>query len=425
MGEKMLTYWIWFAEMEGIDPYHKRILLERFSDPEEIYYAPKGALEDMEDFTPQMREALEGKDLSNARKIEKACQDKDIQILTFTDDRYPTRLKNIDDPPLVLYYRGVIPDLESVPVISVVGTRKATAYGLSIARQMGMEMSLCGAAVVSGAASGIDSMAMRGALDAGMPVVGILGCGVDVVYPKSNQELFDKVLENGCLMSEYPPGTPPHKWNFPQRNRILSGLANGVLVVEAPQPSGALITARRANEQGRDVFVVPGNVNVAACAGSNALLQEYARAACTGWDVLKMYESLYPGKLKKQDILYVGQRVEDAYAPMEKSTTLKVAQKPLTVGNRKSAAAGNDKKGIDNKPANPYSGRDTRIASLSEEERTVASCIGFEPEPVDAVIARLDMPSGKVLGILTMLALKGIVENCPGKRVRRKTEIPS
>ena len=411
--------------MEGIDPYHKRILLERFSDPEEIYYAPQSIWKDIEDLTPQMRKALEDKDLSNAKKIEKICQDKGVEILTFSDPQYPTRLKNIDDPPFVLYYRGVIPDLESVPVIAVVGTRKATAYGLSIARQMGMEMALCGAALISGAASGVDTMAMRGALDAGKTVVGVLGCGVDVVYPKSNQDLFTKVLENGCLLSEYPPGTPPHKWNFPHRNRILSGIANGVLVVEAPQLSGALITARLANEQGRDVFVVPGNVNVAACAGSNALLQTYANAACTGWDVLKMYEPLYSGKLKKQDMLYIGQRVEDAYAPLEKSATLKVAQKPLAIQNQKSGAGGNDKKGIDNKSANLYSGRDTRLVSLSEEERAVASCIGFEPEPVDAVIARLDMPAGKVLGILTMLALKGIVENCPGKRVRLKTELPS
>lgn len=421
----MLTHWIWFADMEGIDPYHKRILLELFSDPEEIYYAPKSALEDIEGLTPQMLKALEDKELSRAEKIRKVCQDKQIRILTFADAEYPVRLKNIDDPPFVLYYRGAFPDLESVPVIAVVGTRKATAYGLSIARQIGMEMALCGAAVISGAASGIDTMAMRGALDAGKPVVGILGCGVDVVYPKSNKDLFDKVLENGCLMSEYPPGTPPYKWNFPQRNRILSGLANGVLVVEAPQISGALITARRANEQGRDVFVVPGNVNVAACAGSNALLQEYAHAACTGWDVLKTYEPLYPGKLKKQDMLYVGQRSEDPYAPLEKSRTAKVAQRPATVQNQKSSVAGNDKKGIDNEPASPYSGMETRVSSLTEEERAVAACMGFDPEPVDAVIARLDMPAGKVLGILTMLALKGIVENCPGKRVMLKTQIPS
>lgn len=421
----MLVHWIWFAGLGQIDAYHKRLLLERFSDPEEIYYALPGTLNGIEWITSEMLKALEDKDLTDAKQIEKECIDKDIQILAFGDAAYPTKLKNIDDPPFVLYCRGIVPDLESVPVIAAVGTRKATAYGMSIARQMGRQIAYGGALMISGAASGIDSMAMLGAMDAGKPTVGVLGCGVDVVYPKSNKALFEKVLENGCLLSECPPGTPPYKWNFPRRNRILSGMANGVLVVEAPEISGALITARLANDQGRDVFVVPGNVNVAACAGSNALLREYAHAACTGWDVIKEYAPLYPGKLKNRDMLFAGLETENPYAAKEKSAAAKVAQKPLPIENRKTVSAEIDKKGIDNRPVSLYSGKETSRASLTEEEQAVVSCMGTEPEPVDEVIARLDMPAGKVLGILTMLALKGTVVNYPGKRVALKTQIPS
>ena len=147
---------------------------------------------------------------------------------------------------------------------------------------------------MSGGAAGVDTEAMKGALDAGFPTVGVLGCGVDITYPISNRRFFADVMKNGCLLSEYAPGTGVEKWHFPARNRIISGLSNGVLVVEAPEKSGALNTARHAFTQGRDLFVVPGNLGVDTCAGSNALLRECATAVFSGWAVMKAYADLYP-----------------------------------------------------------------------------------------------------------------------------------
>lgn len=413
----MLIHWIWFATLPQLKIGQKLALLQRFSDPEEIFHTAEAACTQVEDLTQEGRKALCDGDLSLAQKILKECSEKSISILTFGDAAYPRRLKNIADPPLVLYYKGVLPDFESVPVVAVVGTRKATAYGLTTARNMSAQIAACGALVISGAAHGIDAMAMEGAMDAGSKVVGVLGCGVDIVYPKSNSRLFKQVLENGCLMSEYPPGTQPFAWNFPRRNRILSGIASGVLVVEAPEVSGALITARQALEQGRDVFAVPGNIDVTTCTGSNALLQEGASAVFTGWDVVREYEPQYPDAVAKRDV----QWSEKAVAPLQaEQTVVKVAQERSVLEKHSRASHASDKKDIDNPAQSNYSGIGTQVAALSQDEKQILACLDSQPRPVDAVIAQVNMPASKVLGSLTMLALKGIVVNHPGKRVSRK-----
>lgn len=412
----MLQYWIWFARHQALNGLQKRLLLEHFSDPEDIYYAQADGLPEEKQSLRPLLEALQDKDLTEAEQILKDCAEKQIQILTYGDGEYPSRLRNIDEPPLVLYYTGKLPDFEAVPIIGVVGTRKATAYGLGIARRMSRQIAACGALVVSGGAYGIDAMAMQGALEAERPVAGILGCGVDVAYPKSNRKLFDQVLENGCLISEYPPGTPGLPWHFPQRNRIISGMSNGVLVVEAPEKSGALITARHAQEQGRDVFVVPGNIDVDTCAGSNALLQEQAQAVFSGWDVVREYVSLYPGKLEKRSVPAPEAEIREK-APMPQ-----VAQKPALPKKEKAENRKNVKKTIDNEQISPYSGIKDIISALSGEERALTDCLSSQPRPVDEVIAETGLPAGKVLSMLTMLALKGVVVNHPGRCVALKTE---
>ena len=297
----MLLYWIWFAQITKVSAHMKQVLLQHFRDPEDIYYADEPAFSQIPGLTEDGIASMMDKDLQQAQKIIADCKAKGIQVLTYADRQYPTRLYNIYDPPMVLYFTGVLPDWEAVPLIGVVGTRKATAYGLTTAKRFGNQICACGALVVSGGATGIDSMAMEGALEAGGPVVRVLGCGVDVVYPAGNRRLFSKVIANGCLISEYPPEEPAVAWHFPQRNRIITGMSNGLLVVEAPEKSGALNSARHAMEQGRDVFAVPGNVDVAACSGSNALLED-AIAALSGWHVVRQYEAQYPGKLHRRQL---------------------------------------------------------------------------------------------------------------------------
>ncbi len=398
----MLLHWIWFAELKDVSLMDKHRLLERFHDPEELFHTADSVLQTY---------GIRNKDLQEAQRILQKCNKKGIKLLPIADSAYPARLRNTSDAPLLLYYKGILPDWEKAPFIGVVGTRKASLYGLQIAHQMGSQIAACGGYVVSGGASGVDTAAMQGALEAGVPVIGVLGCGADVVYPRSNRRLFEQVVQNGCLISEYPPETEGIPWHFPARNRIISGISNGVLVVEAPQKSGALITANRALQQGRDVFVVPGNINTPACAGSNALLQEGAIPALSGWDVVSSYEILYPGQVHKytQRPLHTG---ESAPAKVAQTTVLPQAEAPKT-GEA-------EKKPIDNKGFSSYSVLENRHPVLGEEEKTLLAQLTRQPQEPADLIAKLGWSSGKVLSILTMLAVKGLVYKHPGGRFSLK-----
>ncbi len=401
----MLIYWVWFAQLAGISLVQKLALLQHFHDPEEIYHL-QGNISGVSE---EIMEALEHKDLTDARKILADCAQKGIRILTLREEGYPEKLRNTYDPPLVLYVKGTLPEWETIPVIGIVGTRKASPYGLHTAKRFGGQIAACGALVVSGGAAGIDTKAMEGALDALCPVVGVLGCGVDVAYPASNKNLFARVVEKGCLISEYPPKTTGIAWHFPQRNRIISGMSDGLLVVEAPHKSGALITARQAMEQGRDVYAVPGNVDVDSCAGSNALLQDRAIAALSGWDVVKEYEALYPGKVSKNRL------------PLDQpAEILKVAQTPAFSETNGQFDQINQKKAIDKEEKSTYIVLDSKQSALSETERAVLERVPREGTLVDDVIAQADLPAGTVRSILTKLSLKGLTVNHPGGRISRK-----
>lgn len=397
----MLIHWIWLSRLSGIRADQKLALLRIFRDPEEIYKADPCAFSAVDGLSAKELQSLENRDLHSARKILSDCTEKNISILTFGDAAYPARLKNIAHPPLVLYYKGCLPDWESVPVIGVVGTRKASPYGLQTARQLGCQIAACGALVASGGADGIDTQALEGALQAHKRVIVVLGFGADVVYPAKNKALFEQAQKQGCLLTEYAPGTPPNSWNFPQRNRIISGLSCGTVVVEAPERSGALNTARHTLEQGRDVFVVPGNVDSTSSAGSNQLLREGAIPVFTGWDVVSQYEYLYPGFVRRVDVT-AGETV--------------LKQQSVFPG----AETRTDNKSIDNPGKSRYSVEDNRALNLTEEEKAVLSHLTHQPVHVDKVIDAAGLPAGKVLSVLTMLAMKGAVKNHPGKCVSLK-----
>lgn len=419
----MLMHWIWLATRPGLSERAKVLVWQHFSDPEDAYYADSTAYVKIPGVTRQMQEALQDKNIKNAQRILEQCADKNIHILTIQDAAYPSRLRNIVDPPLVLYYKGKLPDFDGVPLIGVVGTRKASPYGITIAKRMGYQVARCGGTVVSGAAYGIDGMAMSGALSAGGTVIGVLGCGADVVYPLPNKPLYADTERYGCLLTEYPPGTPPIHYHFPKRNRIISGLSCGVLVVEAPYRSGALNTARQAAEQGRDVFVVPGNVDVATCAGSNALLREGAIAVTHGWDVLSEYEALYPGKVhpmqQQSRMNAYPDEMEMVRAEAEKKP-LKVAQKPRILEKIKASKRKNDKKVIDNGEPSPYIDVEKSLPELSSEEQAVIDQLKQGERLTDDVIAESGLPAGKMLAVLTMLEVKGLIKRLPGNRLALK-----
>ena len=419
----MLVHWIWLAHRSKLSDLNKRILLEHYRDPEEVYYADVEALGQCVELSAEAVSSLEDKDLETCQEILDRCARLKLKILTMQDAAYPAKLKNISDPPLVLYYKGQLPDFDGSPVIGVVGTRKASVYGLTAAKRMGYQIAKCGGIVVSGMAYGIDAMAMSGALTAGKETVGVLGCGVDLVYPASNRSLFQDVEAYGCILSEFAPGTPPAKWTFPKRNRIISGLSNGVLVVEAPEKSGALITAGLALEQGRDVFVVPGNIDQPGFVGSNRLLRDGGTVVSCGWDVISEYQGLYPGKIREDttpcQISADLREAEKNAAEWEKPQP-KVAEKTKLPGKKRDVEKTIEKKAIDNSSSGSYIDVNDRLSRLAGDELTVAAALRGGERLVDDVIAETGLSTGKILAVLTMLELKGIIRRLPGKRIALK-----
>lgn len=416
----MLVHWIWLAHRAGLSDRMKAALLEHFRDPKAAFFADEGALDPVEELTAEARASLRDKNLDSSEKILEICRQKRLGILTLQDAAYPARLKNIPDPPIVLYYKGQLPDFDAIPMIGVVGTRKASAYGLTVAKRMGYQIGKCGGAVVSGLAYGIDGMAMSGALTAGAMTIGVLGCGADIVYPLSNRSLFEDVERYGCILSEFAPGQSAAKWTFPKRNRIISGLSCGVLVVEAPARSGALITARLALEQGRDVFAVPGNIDIPTCAGSNALLRDGAIMVSSGWDVMSEYQALFPDKIHREDAASQQRAYPDEVRRVRReaeTVPANVAQKPVLPDTQPNLKKNFEKKSIDKGPDEAYSDVNMDLSKLSEEERRIVATLRNGQRLVDDVIAETGLTTGKLLGILTMLELKGVIRRLPGKQV--------
>lgn len=384
----MLVHWIWFAHRPGLNDRDKMALLQHFRDPEDIYFADDGAF-DAIGLSEDAKTALREKNLTSAEEILEACDREKLHILTCQDAAYPARLKNIADPPNVLYYKGRLPDFDGSPVIGVVGTRKASAYGLTTAKRMGYQIARCGGIVVSGMAYGIDGMAMSGALTAGAPAVGVLGCGADIVYPISNRALFRDTEEYGCILSEFAPGTPPAKWTFPKRNRIISGLSCGVLVVEAPEKSGALITAATALEQGRDVFAVPGPIDAPTSVGCNRLIRDGAGLVTDASDILREYEGRFTLDLKE------------------------AREEPETLGYQARTVP-------EPKPVAPALSLSRGDVELTDDQIAILKALSdTEPMQVDDLTELVDIPTRRVLSALTVLEIDQYVVQHAGKHYTR------
>lgn len=402
----MLEHWLWLANRQSITDYRKCMLLRHFQTAEAVYAADREEYSEISDLSEEALASLLDKSLEHCKEIISSCARECIQIVTYADAEYPNRLKNIYDPPLVLYYKGTLPDFDTLPVVGVVGTRKPSVYGESAARRLGKEISACGGVVISGLASGIDAAAMNGALLAGCGPVGVLGCGVDVLYPKSNKALFAATQQYGCILSEFEPGAEPIAWHFPRRNRIISGLSCGVLVVEAPEKSGSLITARCALDQGRDVFVVPGNIDMPGFVGSTHLLRDGAAVVSCGWDIMREYQATFPA------VVHRLKPTSDTEIP-----AAKVAQEPKIPDKKPERKPVSRKKDIDKRPDAPYIDLKVTLKGLSEDERAIVSALTDGERLVDDVIAQTGISTGKVLCALTMLELKRVIVRLPGKRI--------
>ena len=237
------------------------------------------------------------KDLSAAQKVQTRCAELGIDIITTENPRYPKRLKHLQNYPIVLYVLGTFPDFENQPAIGIVGTRDATPRGMKVTSALSNGLAKAGAIVISGGAIGIDAAAHTGTLEAGGITVMVIACGLDIDYPKTNRHLKEVTVKNGAIVSEYPPGMSPTRFSFPVRNRIISGLSLGIVVVEAGEKSGSIITATHAAEQGRDVFVVPGTPLSVEYKGSEKLISDGAVPVYSAYDILIEYAPLFPHKL--------------------------------------------------------------------------------------------------------------------------------
>jgi len=281
-----LREWIWLANLQGIITRKKIELLKIFDSPAQIYLADGVALAQTGFLTRENIMAILSAEYR--RTVDETMEKLDrnrIDVITLNDDSYPGLLKNIVDPPVCLYVKGTLTGDE--PAVGVVGSRKASGYGASLAKKLSSELSEYGICVVSGMARGIDTAAHLGALSAGGRTVAVFGSGLDIVYPPENRKLMERIIENGAVISEYPPEVQPAPHHFPVRNRIVSGMSVGILVVEAGEKSGSLITAQLALEQGRDVYAIPGNVISLNSKGTNKLIQDGAKLVTSVQDIVE------------------------------------------------------------------------------------------------------------------------------------------
>ncbi len=269
-------YWLWLCNIPGIGTGKKRRLLNAFGSAERIYKAEKAEFSGIAGINAADAEAIcKSKNRELLNKLICTLNEKHIGFVHLGSALYPANLKNMYDFPIGLYYRGKLPD-SGIFTVAVVGSRTCTNYGRQIAEKMCREFSKMGIQVISGLAMGIDGAAHKGSLEGGGYTCGVLGCGVDICYPSVNLGLYEKMCEKGCVLSEYAVGTKPLAWQFPMRNRIISGLADAVIVIEARKKSGSLITVDLALEQGKDVYVVPGRIGDEVSEGCNKLIKNGA-----------------------------------------------------------------------------------------------------------------------------------------------------
>ena len=385
-----LEYWLWLSSCTA-SPRAKAALLDRFGDPEKAFFTPSGAFAGLEGVSPREAESFEKRDLRRAEEIAHACERQELRILTLRDAAYPQRLRNTFAPPVVLYVKGQLPPVDRSVAIAVVGTRRASVYGLKMARELAFQMADSGALIVSGLTAGIDAQAAAGALRADGKCIGVLGSA----HETERGSLALSVASQGAVLSEYPPGTKGQRNFYRERNRITAGLSLGVLAVEAPEKSGTRLFVEEALSQGKEIFAVPGNADAESCAGTNAMLKEGAKLATCGWDVLSEFEALYPGALRR-----------DEDAPETEEMRPAKAEKP--------------KPRLDKADNKDYIDLKQQLSELSEEQLRILTAMEAAPVHVDDIVERTQLPVAKVLGQLTLLMIKGFVGRLPGQYFERK-----
>lgn len=378
-----LVHWLRLANL----PFSAKLitaLLERFAyQPEAIFDASDSELDTVAGFLARHQVKLRDAIYAVNDRQRKYFETQQVRLLTQRHSEYPKALLNISDPPALLFARGL--RLPLGHTVAIVGSRRATPYGRGVSERFARQLAERSIAVVSGGAVGIDTAAHRGALGAGGPTVAVLGCGLDVNYPVENQSLFESIVTAGTLISEYPLGAQPESWRFPYRNRLISAMTLGTLIVEAPIKSGALITVRYAAEQGKPIFVIPGNIDRPTSEGSNLLIREGAVPVFQVEDILQELRLIsLPAKPEHQLVLAVNEEPAESIEPQRKKRS--------------------DAKSVPQK----------KILGLSAEQERVFQTLSDTPLHIDGISAQCGLDTAQVSLQLLTLELDGLIRRMPG-----------
>ena len=394
----MLKDWIWLTTRKGLGSRGVMQVLEFFGTPERAFYADPEQYDQIPGLSALARSSLRDKGQEGTDRILGDCDRLGVRIMTLNDGNYPERLREIADPPAVLYIRGGLFRFDQEAVIGIVGAREPSPYGEKVAAQLGLDLARNGVLLVSGIAQGIDSIALKGALQGGGRVVSVLGGGVDVPYPWQNRYLYEDVAAAGALISEYPPGTPPIGEHFPVRNRIISGLALGVVAVECARHSGTMKTVEHAMEQDRDVFAIPGNIDAPMSEGPNWLLRQGARPVTCAQDILEEYLDRFPQQLSKAAPL----SPEAARQRLEQVRSREQTPEPA-------AKAEQEREVVP---------RERQKSRFTDDQLSILHVLGEKGKQytADELVERTQIPARRVLSALTMLQVDGAVQEHPGRR---------
>lgn len=409
--------WIALAEILGARSPLLKPLLAAFGTPEGVFAADEARLREVlgDVGAGTLAALLQKRTAQYAKEIALWCHQNGVRILTPDSAEYPAVLRDLDEPPAVLYCRGKLPDLGARPSIGVVGARHADEYGESVAYKISFELAAAGAVVVSGMAQGVDGIATAAAICAGGVPIAVLGCGIDVTYPRHHTQLMRECIERGAVITEYAPGTPPNGYNFPVRNRLISALSDAVLVVQAGAHSGALITARYALIQGRVLYAVPGNITNELCAGTNALLQSGARPALGAWDLLAPLQARYRSAISEAQLTEAAQYATlDPQKLAEYGVRTSAVKKPQqTAEPAKKGPHRTDKK--EQKEPVPAQIREQSpdTSALTPRQRELYGMLPHKPFTVD-VLTQQGVPISEAAGTLTLLEIYGLLVSRPG-----------
>jgi len=376
--EKEKQYKLWLTDLKGVGGAAKRKLLWEFGSAEAIYRASEKELSRHLN-EKQVTSVLKARETQDFYMAFEKLRKQGIKFTCYGDEDYPERLLSVPTPPFALYYQGHLPS-DALPSVAIIGARACSEYGIFTAREFGSKLAVAGIQIISGLAMGIDGISQEAALNAGGESFGVLGSGVDVCYPKSNLFLYEKLKKQGGILSEYPPGTRPRAELFPPRNRIISGLSDIVLVVEAKEKSGTLITVDMALEQGREVFAVPGRVTDELSRGCHKLLLQGAGIAVCPEDIL---EALYG--------------VENFHFNPKDT-----GENPDKTGEADTAGP----------PVLPELSGISETCELSEEEKRILSCLDIFSKTAEDIYEEIKgiLTIQEIMGILVELCIRGLSE---------------